>query len=133
LLLALGMAKKEDGRSPQPIRGHLFFHNLQNLWVCCNPKCDDPSIDLEQRKNDPNPPNVSAIHAVHRPSCSCGSRVLDLIVCEVCGEVVLGGYKKTQGVSGKIDILTAPHRFSEGLSGNCQWTIARNAQCREFY
>jgi len=108
LLLALGMAKNNDGRSPQPVRGHLFFHNLQNLWVCCNQNCNDPSIDYKLRKNDPNPPKVGAIHAKHRLSCSCGSRVLDLIVCEVCGEVVLGGYKTTKKIGKQdIEILTA--------------------------
>ena len=41
LLLALGMSRKEaDGTSPQPIRGHLFFHNVQNMWVCASPECD---------------------------------------------------------------------------------------------
>jgi len=35
LLLALGMSRKEvDGTSPQPVRGHIFFHNVQNMWVC---------------------------------------------------------------------------------------------------
>src|SRR5207245_2565576 len=39
LLLALGMAHAPGGGSPQPLRGHLFYHNLQNLWACCNPAC----------------------------------------------------------------------------------------------
>ena len=92
LLLALGLSKQEDtGRSPQPVRGHLFFHNLLNLWACSNPNCTDISCDHDRRNADQ--PSIGAIYANHRLTCSCGSRVLDLIVCEVCGEVYLGGFK----------------------------------------
>ena len=113
LLFALGMAKlpPPSGRSPQPVRGHLFFHNLQNLWACCNPRCNDPSIDQNLRQNNPNPPTVGAIHATHRLSCSCGSRVLDLIVCEVCGEIFLGGYQGNENTK----ILTPDQPDLEGI------------------
>lgn len=93
LLIALGMAQKPDtGRSPQPIRGHLFFHNLQNIWACTNPDCDQPEPGRVIIEDTPPPP-VGALHAIHRLSCGCGARVLDFIVCEVCGEVFLGGYR----------------------------------------
>nr|WP_242045291.1 DEAD/DEAH box helicase [Anabaena catenula] len=73
LLLALGMSKLDNGRSPQPVRGHLFFHNLQSLWACCNPNCT--KVDHTKRQNDS--PTIGAIHAKHRLTCGCGSRVLD--------------------------------------------------------
>ena len=38
-----------------------------------------------------------ALHDTHRLTCGCGSRVLDLMVCEVCGEVLLGGYHRRDG------------------------------------
>ena len=92
LLIALGLAKQESAlRSPQPVRGHLFFHNLTNLWACSNPGCDNPNCNEEEREKDH--PSIGAVYASHCLTCSCGSRVLDLIVCEVCGEVYLGGYK----------------------------------------
>lgn len=112
LLLALGMSKLANGRSPQPVRGHLFFHNLQSLWACCNPSCTQ--IDQIQRQSDP--PTIGAIHANHRLSCGCGSRVLDLIVCEVCGDVFLGGYKSTRKLSNiTVDILTPDQPNLEGI------------------
>jgi DEAD/DEAH box helicase domain-containing protein len=88
LLLALGMSKREDGRSPQPVRGHLFFHNLQGLQVCANPNCDQPREQVQA--GEPAAP-VGKLHREHRLACGCGSRVLDLKVCEACGEVFLGG------------------------------------------
>jgi hypothetical protein len=116
------MSQTITERSPQPVRGHLFFHNLQNLWVCCNPACDhlipgNEALDkkhLEIRTNATvvQKPTVGAIHDTHRISCNCGSRVLDLIVCEVCGEVFLGGYKSPVG---KNLVLTSDQPDLEGI------------------
>lgn len=115
-LMALGMSTLENGRSPQPVRGHLFFHNLQNLWACTNPNCTDPSVDQELRNNERNRPTVGAVHTNHSLSCSCGSRVLDLIVCEVCGEVLVGGYKATRKVGNtNVEILTPDQPNLEGI------------------
>jgi DEAD/DEAH box helicase domain-containing protein len=116
LFLALAMSKGSNGRSPQPVRGHLFFHNLQNLWACCNPDCNDSNVDLNARKSSQNPPTIGAIHTSHRLSCSCGSRVLDLIVCEVCGEIFLGGFKTQRKIGNtNIEILTPDQPDLEGI------------------
>jgi hypothetical protein len=115
LLLALGMSRHSaTERSPQPVRGHLFFHHLLNLWACCNPHCTDPAIDQTGRATvsttaTADRPTIGAIHHTHLMACGeCGSRVLDLIVCEVCGDVFLGGYKKVEPMMGnqKRIILT---------------------------
>ncbi len=104
MLLALGMSKElGSGHSPQPVRGHLFFHNLRNLWVCSNPNCDI-AIANRGTQSEQNIP-VGTLHAIHRLACSCGGRVLDLIVCEVCGDVFLGGFRG--GQPGQFEILTA--------------------------
>jgi len=119
LLLALGISQQEKTeRSPQPVRGHLFFHNLLNLWACSNPKCSDVSCDKDRRTIDQ--PTVGAIFANHRLTCSCGSRVLDMIVCEVCGEVYLGGFKhfpkdkNGRTMAGAL-VLTADEPDLEGM------------------
>ncbi|MEP0921214.1 DEAD/DEAH box helicase [Leptolyngbya sp. ST-U4] len=120
LLLAMGMSQQPaTGRSPQPVRGHLFFHNLQNLWACSNPECTDVLVNQEARSQaDPRiRPTIGAIHDTHRISCSCGSRVLDLVVCEVCGDVFLGGYKRpfSTASGGKFLVLTADQPDLEGI------------------
>ncbi|MEQ8960328.1 MAG: DEAD/DEAH box helicase, partial [Coleofasciculus sp. C2-GNP5-27] len=120
LLLAVGMSQlATTGRSSQPVRGHLFFHNLQNLWACCNPECDHTLVDRSRRQNAPIPPTVGAIYSTHSLTCSspaCGSRVLDLIVCEVCGDVFLGGYKTTRRINNtNVDILTPDQPNLEGI------------------
>ena len=124
MLLALGVSRKEaDGTSPQPIRGHLFFHNVQNMWVCASPDCDGKLhrrfIDSAEGATGP----VGALHVQHRITCSCGGRVLDLLVCEVCGDILLGGYRGKADVAGQpVEILAAdrpniadmPNRVSAG-------------------
>ena len=39
LLIALGIAQN-NGKFLQPVRGHLFFHNLENIWAYSNPNCN---------------------------------------------------------------------------------------------
>jgi Lhr-like helicase len=111
VLLAVAMAKTPKGQSAQPIRGHMFFHNLQNLWACSNPRCSDPLCERETREHERDaglPVPIGALHSSHRLACSCGARVLDLVVCEVCGDVFLGGYKTVQRVGGtRVTVLTA--------------------------
>ena len=115
LLLALGLAKLDATQhSPQPVRGHLFFHNLTNLWACSNPACNNPNCRIEER--DENRPTIGSLYASHRLTCSCGARVLDLIVCEICGEVYLGGYKHiAHNGSASATVLTADEPDLEGM------------------
>ncbi len=109
LMLALGMSRKQsDDTSPQPVRGHFFFHNVQNLWACANPQCDGTLHRKVGTTVGESAGPVGALHAQHRITCSCGGRVLDLIVCEVCGDVFLGGYRSRTQVQGSpVEILTA--------------------------
>ena len=61
---------------------------------------------------------VGALHAQHRISCSCGGRVLDLLVCEVCGDIFLGGYRgKAEVNGGTVEILTADKPNTTGSPG----------------
>ncbi len=107
-LLALGMSRKDDGTSPQPVRGHLFYHNIQNMWACANPSCDVKDRQAALADYDGQRSPVGALHANHRITCSCGGRVLELLVCEVCGDILLGGFRGRAKVSGQlVEILAA--------------------------
>jgi len=69
------------------LRAHLFFRSVQGLWACTNPQCT-----LTHGRTMQAP--VGRLY--HQPvlSCGCGARVLELLVCECCGEVFFGGYKR---------------------------------------
>ena len=88
LLIALACSKEIDGNSMMPVRGHLFFHNIQNIWACTNSRCNHSEFIHDEIERP-----VGALYGYHRVTCACGSKVLDLLVCSVCGEVFLGGYR----------------------------------------
>lgn len=96
LLRALVLARRPDseGRdvAPLPFRVHYFFHNAGRLWACVSPAC--PGRTGATPPGTPPPP-VGRLYSEPRPRCdSCSARVLELLYCQPCGEVFLGGYWK---------------------------------------
>ena len=69
-----------------PVRTHLFFRNLQGLWACSDPQC---SAAPARTFGCP----VGQLHYTPALTCQCGSRIVELLYCEACGEVFLGGYR----------------------------------------
>jgi DEAD/DEAH box helicase domain-containing protein len=89
LLAGLCAARATGGTAPLPLRMHLFFRNLQGLWVCTNPQC----TQVPARQDAP----AGALHYVPTLTCGCGSRVLELLYCQPCGEIFFGGYRRETG------------------------------------
>jgi DEAD/DEAH box helicase domain-containing protein len=87
LLVGLASARTAGDTSPLPVRAHLFFRNLQGLWICTNSACTEAPP-----RQHPCP--AGALHYLPMPTCGCGSRVVELLYCEPCGEVFFGGYRK---------------------------------------
>src|SRR5690606_21463901 len=77
---------------PVRLRGHLFFRTLQGIWACSNPDCS--SVPAPFRA--PNR-RIGKLYASPRFTCDCGSRVLELLYCQSCGESMLGGYVARAG------------------------------------
>ena len=68
-----------------PLRVHFFFKNFEGLWACSNSHC--PSGNEETL--------IGKLFINRRVLCDeCGSRVLELLICETCGDIFLGGYKQ---------------------------------------
>jgi DEAD/DEAH box helicase domain-containing protein len=87
LLSVLCKGRTAEGRPILPVRAHLFFRNLQGLWVCSNPQCNAAA-----HRAAPCP--VGSLHYSPALTCACGARILELLYCEACGEVFLGGYRQ---------------------------------------
>ena len=87
LVSALASAEHRNGSPLLPMRIHLFFRNVQGIWVCSNPGCKRASW---------TEPEIPVGLLYHRPTitCACGSRVLEMLYCEPCGEIFLGGYRR---------------------------------------
>ena len=92
LIQATTAAVGEDGKSaPLPLRGHFFFRNAGRMWACVNMECpgakrDGAAIGLARP--------IGRLFADPQPRCpDCSSCVLELMYCQACGEVFLGGYR----------------------------------------
>jgi hypothetical protein len=88
LIAALARQKAPSAR----LRAHLFVRTLQGLWACCDPQC--VSVPSEYRTEGRR---IGMLYATPRFTCECGSRVLELLYCQSCGETMLGGYVARSG------------------------------------
>jgi hypothetical protein len=89
LVAALGTLHDIGAGLKRPVlstRLHLFIRSISGAWACSDPNCDaveDQSDDLR---------NVGKFYAEPRLWCTCGSKVLQLLYCQTCGEQYLGGW-----------------------------------------
>lgn len=102
LIASLSAARGSSGVAPLPVRAHLLFRNLQGLWVCTNSNCTQVPP-----RNSAVP--AGALHYVPTLTCGCGSRVLELLYCEACGEIFFGGYRRETGLNPNEWYLSPDH------------------------
>ncbi len=70
-----------------PIRAHFFFRNVNGLWACSDPHC---SVCRQQYKFSER--LAGKFYKRPRTTCDCGMNVLEVLICENCGELFMGGY-----------------------------------------
>ncbi|MBR0793046.1 DEAD/DEAH box helicase [Bradyrhizobium manausense] len=87
IVSSLALARNGAGAPLLPLREHVFFRNVQGIWACTNPGCTGVT-----RVEADIPVGKLFDRAV--TTCQCGSRVLEMLYCEPCGDVFLGGYKR---------------------------------------
>ena len=93
-----------DGTAPLPLRVHYFFHNAGRLWICINPRCSGRTGGTPDGASSPP---VGRLYTEPRPRCdSCSSRVLELLYCQPCGEVFVGGYRSDDETSNSAWFLS---------------------------
>lgn len=77
---------KLDGSHAPRLRAHLFFRNVAGMWACSDPNCT-------AMETAPDPGRtVGRLFAEPATRCACGARVLELLYCQTCGDVFLGGF-----------------------------------------
>ena len=93
-------------RALLPLRVHYFFKNFEGLWGCSNLKC----------RGDNNETPVGKLFANRRVLCDeCGSRVLELLTCETCGDIFFGGYKQKISEDSEGWYLSGDYQDLSGL------------------
>ncbi|MFV2122943.1 DEAD/DEAH box helicase [Micromonospora sp. LOL_013] len=99
------------------LRGHFFVRTLQGLWACTDPDCSEVPDHLRSPER-----LIGALYAIQRFTCECGSRVLELLYCQSCGESMLGGYVAHSSgreflVSSSASLSELPDRTPAGRNG----------------
>lgn len=86
----------EEGEPDErlPVRAHLFFRTIPGWWACARADC--PAVDERFRSPERT---IGKLYAEPTIRCECGSRCLDLWVCQTCGDHLLGGYFSRDGAS----------------------------------
>lgn len=79
-----GLAAAPEESDPK-LRAHLFFRNVAGMWACSDPKCKAVEGPSEGR-------TIGKLHSEPATRCECGARVLELLYCQNCGDVFLGGF-----------------------------------------
>jgi len=112
------IAKQENAQST-PLRGHIFARVQSGLWACCSAECPT-AVDSGRR--------IGRIYPNPASSCvDCGSRVLEMLYCDECGEVFLGGYSvQDEGAeylsSAPVEIVTSAARsVAQRRRGEFRW------------
>lgn len=86
--LLRAMEQSHGERGGRTLRAHYFFRSVQGIWACSNPDCKGAL------RPDGEPRTVGKLFRNHRLSCDvCNCRVLELMYCQTCGELFLGGYR----------------------------------------
>ena len=79
-----GLTQDQQPGDPK-FRAHLFFRNVAGMWACSDPGCTAIGAPQVGR-------TVGKLYAQPTTRCDCGSRVLELLYCQNCGDVMLGGF-----------------------------------------
>jgi len=130
LIIILSFGKTSSGASIQALRSHMFFRNIEGLWACSNPDCQEVH---EEFKYDGR--KIGKLYRKAQSTCACGSVVLEVVVCRNCGEGYLGGWEEVEG--SKTFLTTTPNLYNEhrqyktlhtsdigGLKNTGDWTEA---------
>lgn len=121
LMAAAASAPRGSEQVPR-LRTHLFFRNVPGLWACVRPDC--PEVSEEFRSEDRRVGRLWE-RPRHRCSDECGGRVLELLYCQACGDLFLGGFLVPEREPGDVfakrnvvtdlgDIDTVPDEVRSG-------------------
>lgn len=112
------------------IRAHLFFRNLPGLWACSNPACT--AIDPAYHPSVGEPTrSVGRLFSQPHYRCDCGGRVLELLYCQTCGDLFLGGYRSPTDRRNPEQYLVSTLTDLEKMPERAQ--LARNANNYTVY
>ena len=82
-----------------PFRSHMFARLIRGMWACSNPRCTEVAHEHAWPER-----RIGRLYAIPATTCTCGGRILELLYCDQCGDVSLGGFvAEPPGDDGLID------------------------------
>lgn len=94
---------KKEHNYIMPLRAHYFFRNLNGLWACSDPCCKSLHEDFKDEERE-----IGKMYKYPSTTCTCGHKALEIIVCESCGEIFLGGYSIQNDSGGNTIVCQKP-------------------------
>ncbi|MGK5497921.1 DEAD/DEAH box helicase [Streptomyces sp. URMC 125] len=89
---ALRALRSAPGDDLPKLRAHLFFRNIAGIWACSDPECPEVEASQAEGQADGEERRVGKLYGAPVSRCDCGARVLELLYCQTCGDLMLGGY-----------------------------------------
>ena len=92
LFAAGAYAREKNVQDAPPLissRVHMMFRGIPGLWACMDPSC--PKVPQPFGVQTVLSRPVGRLYKEPTPWCECGSRVLEVFTCRVCGLMFLGG------------------------------------------
>ena len=89
ILEIIAQEGEEIGDDLITFRSHMFFRTMRGLWACSNPHCTEIE---EHLKPEFQRLGIGKLSPIPGSICNCGGRILDLLYCDNCGDVGLGGW-----------------------------------------
>jgi hypothetical protein len=71
------------------MRAHYFARNIDNIWVCSSPNCNQVEKGFQSNKR-----KFGKLYSAPQNRCKCGAKILEAIICRQCGEIFLAGYEE---------------------------------------
>lgn len=89
VLFLINLCRNEDNTVSQPMRAHYFARNVDNIWICSSPECNQVDTQFKGVRR-----KFGKLYSAPQNRCSCGSKILEAVVCRQCGEIYLAGYEE---------------------------------------
>jgi len=100
-LLEAGTTASKDGEIFLPLRAHLFHRTMSGLWACVNRECTGRAAQVLGGEW-----GFGAVHEEKQDFCKhCGCMVLEIAVCDACGEEYLLAKESYDAKTGQISLI----------------------------
>lgn len=101
ILFLINLCRNKDNAVTQPMRAHYFARNVDNIWVCSSPNCNQVEDRFQSNRR-----KFGKLYSAPQNRCKCGAKILEAIICRQCGEIYLAGYEEKNVLNNTKPLLS---------------------------